>query len=48
MTGRSESITPLRRRMLEDMRLCKLSPTTRTSDIREGSAPPAFDAYCSQ
>jgi integrase/recombinase XerD len=48
MTERNETISPLRQRMLEDMRLRKLSPNTQTIYIRELKRSAAFVAYCCQ
>lgn len=48
MSERYATISPLCQRMLEDMRLRKLSPNTQTIYIREVKRSAAFVAYCCQ
>jgi hypothetical protein len=42
MSANPRTISPLRQRMIEDMRLCKLSEKTRSGYIRAvGGSPPS-------
>ena len=42
MTHATKAISPLRQRMIEDMRLRKLSPQTQTAYLRVVKTSPAF------